>query len=151
MLKFFPSSSIAGLHYFSYQCHLFRKEVNNVHPECECTCWRYSKNEKKYGKTNNERVHRDCCFWISSIALLSWISEIRKKKKRKKPQKLTLTHQMEHRRVLSSQTYGFSFASAKPTGWKYLKIPITFSTAHLFFDMLRWLLLKRWIGNQLVF
>ena len=151
MLKFFPSSSIAGLHYFSCQCHLFRKEVNNVHPECECTCWPYSKkkkqtnkqsNEKKYSKTNNERVHRDCSFWISSIALLSWISEIRKKKKKKKkPQKLTLTHQMEHRRVLSSQTYGFSFASAKPTRWIYLKIPITFSTAHLFFDMLRWLLL----------
>ena len=40
---------------------------------------------------------------------------------------------MEHRRFLSSQTYGFSFASAKPTRWKYLKIPITFSTAHLFF------------------
>ena len=38
---------------------------------------------KKYSKTNNERVHRDCSFWISSIALLSWISEIRKKKKKK--------------------------------------------------------------------
>ena len=143
MLKFFPSSSISGLHYFSCQCHLFRKEVNNVHPECECTCWRYSKkktnkqsNEKKYSKTNNERVHRDCNFWISSIALLSWISEIRKK--RKKPQKLTVTNQMEHCRVLSSQTYGFSFASAKPTRWKYLKILITFSTAHLFFDMLQY-------------
>ena len=35
---------------------------------------------------------------------------------------------MEHRRLLSSQTYGFSFASAKPTRWKYLKIPIAFST-----------------------
>ena len=137
MLKFFPSSSIAGLHYFSCQCHLFRKEVSNVHPECECTCWRYSKkkknkqsNEKKYTKTNNERVHRDCSFWISSIALLSWISEIRIKKKEKKkiPQKIRLTHQMENRRVLSSQTYGFSFASAKPTRWKCLKIPITFSS-----------------------
>ena len=74
-------------------------------------------NEKKYTKTNNERVHRDCSFWISSIALLSWISEIRIKKKEKKkiPQKIRLTHQMENRRVLSSQTYGFSFASAKPT------------------------------------
>ena len=95
---------------------------NNVHPECECTCWRYSKKtqtikRKKYSKTNNERVHRDCSFWISSIALLIWISEIRKKKKKKKkkPQKLTLTHQIEHRRVLFRQTYGFSFASAKPT------------------------------------
>ena len=39
---------------------------------------------KKFSKTNNERVHRDCSFWISSIALLSWISEIRKKKKKKK-------------------------------------------------------------------
>ena len=57
----------------------------------------------------------------------------KKKEKKKKLQRLTLTHQMEHRRVLSSQTYGFSFASAKPTRWKYLKIPITFSTAHLFF------------------
>ena len=35
---------------------------------------------------------------------------------------------MEHRRLLSSQTYEFSFASAKPTRWKYLKIPIAFST-----------------------
>ena len=74
-------------------------------------------------------VLTDCCFWISSLALLGWISEIRKKeRKTKKPQKLTLTYQMEHRRLLSSQTYGFSFASAKPTRWKYLKIPIAFST-----------------------
>ena len=42
---------------------------------------------KKYSKTNNERVHRDCRFWISSIALLSWISEIRKKKRRKRNRK----------------------------------------------------------------
>ena len=42
---------------------------------------------KKYSKTNNERVHRDCSFWISSIALLSWISEIRKKKKKKETAK----------------------------------------------------------------
>ena len=83
VLKFCRSSSIAGLHYFSCQCHLFRKEVNNVHPECECTCWRYSKKNKqtikrkKYSKTNNEREHRDCSFWISSIAPLGWIFEIR--------------------------------------------------------------------------
>ena len=38
---------------------------------------------KKYSKTNNERVHRHCSFWISSIALLGWISETRKKKKQK--------------------------------------------------------------------
>ena len=92
---------------------------------------------KKYSKTNNERVHRYCSFWISSIALLGWISETRKKKSRK-PQKFTLTHQMKHRRVLSSRTCGFSFASAKPTRWKYLKILITFSTAHLFFHMLQY-------------
>ena len=30
------------------------------------------------------------------------------------------------------------FASAKPTRWKYLYIPITFSTAHLFFNMLQY-------------
>ena len=39
---------------------------------------------------------------------------------------------MEHRRVLSSQTYGFSFASAKPTSENTLKyrllfLPHTFS------------------------
>ena len=39
----------------------------------------------------------------------------KKQKKNRKPQKLTLTHQMEHRRVPSSQIYGFSFASTKPT------------------------------------
>ena len=147
MLKFFSSSSISGLHYFSCQCHLFRKEVimytPNVSAHASVTLKKTQTiKRKKYSKTNNERVHRDCSFWISTIALLNWISEIRKKKKKKKkPQKLTLTHQIEHRRVLFRQTYGFSFASAKPTRWKYLKIPITFSTAHLFFDMLRWLLL----------
>ena len=41
---------------------------------------------------------------------------------------------MEHRRVPSSQIYGFSFTSTKPTRWKYLKIPITFSTTQLFFE-----------------
>ena len=53
-------------------------------------------------------------------------------------QKFTLTYQMEHHRVLSSRTCGFSFASAKPMRWKYPKILITFSTAHLFFDMLQY-------------
>ena len=47
---------------------------------------------KKYSKTNNERVHRDCRFWISSIALLSWISEIRKKKKKEKETAKTYTN-----------------------------------------------------------
>ena len=51
----------------------------------------------KYSKTNNERVDRDYGLWISSTALRSWISEIQKKKK--KPQKLTLTHQMEHKNL----------------------------------------------------
>ena len=135
MLKFFSSSSISGLHYFSCQCHLFRKEVimytPNVSAHASVTLKKTQTiKRKKYSKTNNERVHWDCSFWISSIALLSWISEIRKKKKKKKPQKLTLTHQIEHRRVLFRQTYVFSFASAKPTRSK-----------DLFFDMLRWLLL----------
>ena len=59
--------------------------------------------QTKYSKTNNEHAHRGCGFWISSIALLSWISEIREKqtnkqkRKNRKPQKLTLTHQMEHK------------------------------------------------------
>ena len=87
----------------------------------------------KKKKTNKQTIKRKItvkptmnvfmCFWISFIALLGWISEIRKKKtkqkkKNRKPQKLTLTHQMEHRRVLSSQTYGFSFTSAKPSRQK---------------------------------
>ena len=46
---------------------------------------------KKYSKTNNERVHRDCSFWISSIALLSWISEIRKKKEKETAKTYTNT------------------------------------------------------------
>ena len=37
---------------------------------------------KKYSKTNDERVHRYCSFRISSTALLGWISETRKKKKK---------------------------------------------------------------------
>ena len=69
-----------------------------------------------------------------------WLDFRNSKKKSRKPQKFTLTHQMKHRRVLSSRTCGFSFASAKPTRYlkKYLKILITFSTAYLFFDMLQY-------------
>ena len=45
---------------------------------------------KEYSKAKNERVYRYCSFWISSIALLGWIFEIRKKKpKTKKEQKKT--------------------------------------------------------------
>ena len=67
--------------------------------------------QTKCSKTNNEHAHRGCGFWISSIALLSWISEIRekqtnkqsnKKEKNRKPQKLTLTHQMEHKTLWHS-------------------------------------------------
>ena len=47
---------------------------------------------KKYSKTNNVRVQRDCSFWISSIALLSWISEIGKKKKKEKETAKTYTN-----------------------------------------------------------
>ena len=53
MLKFFPSSSIAGLHYFSCQRHLFRKEVNNVHPNVSAHAGVTLK--KKTNKQSNEK------------------------------------------------------------------------------------------------
>ena len=43
--------------------------------------------QTKYSKTNNEHAHRGCGFWISSIALLSWISEIREKQTNKQTKK----------------------------------------------------------------
>ena len=51
--------------------------------------------QTKYSKTNNEHAHRGCGFWISSIALLSWISEIREKqtnKQKRKKQKTAKTY-----------------------------------------------------------
>ena len=75
-------------------------------------------------------ISRSCCWIKHGNKTTRWNFVPR--------QKFTLTHPMKHRRVLSSRTYGFSFASAKPTRWKYLKILITFSTAHLFFDMLQY-------------
>ena len=75
-------------------------------------------------------ISRSCCWKKPGNKTTRWNFAPR--------QKFTLTHQMEHRRVLSSRTCGFSFTSAKPTRWKYLKMLITFSTAHLFFDMLQY-------------
>ena len=82
-----PSSSIAGLHYSSCRCHLFgrRKWITFLYTT------KVSANagvnlkikfkQTKYSKTNNELVRRGYGFWISSTALLSWISETREKKK----------------------------------------------------------------------
>ena len=62
-------------------CHLFGREkwlkfshTTNVNVHVGVTL------KNKIQKTNNEHAQRDCGFWISSKALLSWISEIRGKK-----------------------------------------------------------------------
>ena len=53
----------------------------------------------KYSQTNNERVHRDCGFWIPSIVLLSWISEIREKQKQKQTNKKTENRKNLHQQI----------------------------------------------------
>ena len=75
-----------------------------VHQECKCTCWRYSK--KKSNKQN--KVKPTMMFTeitVSGYLLqrsLTGLPKFRKKKKKeRKPQKLALTHQMEHKKLVS--------------------------------------------------
>ena len=77
-----------------------------VHQECECTCWRYSK--KKSNKQNKVKPTMKVFteITVSGYLLqrsLTGLPKFRKKKKKKerKPQKLTLTHQMEHKKLVS--------------------------------------------------
>ena len=78
---------------FSHQCHLFPKEVNNVHHDRECTCWRYSKKNKQTIKRKN--TVKPAINVFTEIAVSGYLLQRSlagfpkfKKKKNRKPQNL---------------------------------------------------------------